>query len=98
MNTITVLEASSNLSSVIEKTINDYDETVIVSDNGAVVMVAESYWESMQETLRLLQDKRSLQALLEGHRLRDVGQPIHAKTMSEVFTESFPDFSLFTNL
>jgi len=87
MNTITVREASSNLPSVIEKTINNYDETVIVSDNGSVVMVAESYWESMQETLRLLQDKRSLQALLEGHRLRYTGQPIPAKTVDEVFDD-----------
>ena len=58
MNTITVREASINLPGVIEQTINNYDETVIVSDTGTVVMVAESSWESMQETLRILQDKR----------------------------------------
>jgi PHD/YefM family antitoxin component YafN of YafNO toxin-antitoxin module len=87
MNTMTVLEASTNLPSVIEQTINNYDETIIVSETGSVVMVAESYWESMQETLRLLQDKRSLQALLEGHRLREAGQPTHAKTVSEVFND-----------
>ncbi len=33
-------------------------------------MVAERYWESIQETLRLLQDKRPLKALLEGHCLQ----------------------------
>lgn len=43
MNTITVREASVNLPSVIEQTINNYDETVIVSEQGTVVMVAESY-------------------------------------------------------
>lgn len=94
MNTITVREASVNLPSVIEQTINNYDETVIVSEQGTVVMVAESYWESMQETLRLLQDKRSLKALLDGHRQRETGQPIQTKTADEVFGDlqsEYPD-------
>lgn len=85
MNAITVSEASKNLPDVITKTINDSDETIIVSDSGTVVMVAESYWESIQETLKLLQDKRSLRALLEGHRLRESGQQLSAKTIDEAF-------------
>ena len=87
MNAITVGEASKNLTDVITKTIANSDETVIVSDSGSVVMVAESYWEAIQETLRLLQDKRSLKALLEGHRLRETGHPVQAKTMDEAFSD-----------
>ena len=87
MNTMTVREAAKNLPAVIIKTIDNTDETVIVSDHGSVVMVAESYWESIQETLRLLQDQRSLQALLEGHRLRATGQPTQAKTLDEAFSD-----------
>jgi len=87
MNTMTVREASANLPSVIEQTINNYDETVIVSESDSVVMVAERYWESMQETLRLLQDKRSLKALLDGHRARETGQPVQAKTVAEAFDD-----------
>lgn len=85
MNAITVSEASKNLPDVITRTIDDSDETIIVSDNGTVVMVAESYWESIQETLKLLQDKRSLRALLEGHRLRETGQQLSAKAVDEAF-------------
>ena len=87
MNTMTVREAAKNLPDVIIKTIDNTDETVIVSDHGSVVMVAESYWESIQETLRLLQDQRSLKALLEGHRLRATGQPTQAKTLDEAFSD-----------
>ena len=87
MNTITVREAAQHLPDVITRTINNADETVIVSDHGSVVMVAESYWESIQETLRLLQDKRSLKALLEGHRWRATGQPTQAKTLDEAFSD-----------
>ena len=87
MNAMTVSEASRNLSDVITKTIDNFDETVIVSDSGAVVMVAESYWESIQETLKLLQDKRSLKALLEGHRQREEDLPIQAKSANEAFSD-----------
>lgn len=79
MNTVTVREASHNLPKVIEETIKNYDETVIVSDSGAVVMVAQEYWEEMQETLRLLNDKRSLKALLDGHQARKERRPVVSK-------------------
>ncbi|MEN8219457.1 MAG: hypothetical protein ABFS56_24510 [Pseudomonadota bacterium] len=49
------------------------DETLIVSDYGAVMMIDKEYWEEIQETLALLRDKKSLAALLEGHQLRDKG-------------------------
>ncbi|MEZ4659054.1 MAG: hypothetical protein R3A44_01640 [Caldilineaceae bacterium] len=65
----------------------DWVRCSIVSDHGAVVMIAESYWESIQETLRLLQDTRSLKALLEGHHLRATGHPIQAKTPDEAFSD-----------
>jgi len=71
MNTMTLLEASGNLAKVIESTINNSDETVIVSKNGSVVMVDQNYWEEIQETLRLLSDKQSLTALIEGHKKRE---------------------------
>ncbi|MCB0060584.1 MAG: type II toxin-antitoxin system Phd/YefM family antitoxin [Caldilineaceae bacterium] len=87
MNTMTVGEASNNLSDVITRTIDNSDETVIVSNDGAVVMVAESYWEAIQETLRLLRDKRSLKALLEGHHHRETGQLMQTKTADEVFND-----------
>lgn len=45
----------------------------------------ENEWESIQETLRLLKDKRSLKALLESHKTRDENQEIAAKTVKEAF-------------
>ncbi len=85
MNAISVFEASNNLMGIIESTIQNSDTTIITSDKGSVVMVGTRYWEEMQETLRLLQDKRSLKALLKGHKHRMLGQPMVAKTTAEVF-------------
>ena len=70
---------------VIEETIKNCDETLIVADCGAVIMIDKAYWEEIQETLRLLQDPKSLAALLEGHQQRDQGLIPSGKTISEVF-------------
>ncbi|EDN67910.1 hypothetical protein BGP_3357 [Beggiatoa sp. PS] len=74
MNAFSLQEASINLPHIIAETIKNSDETLIVSDNGAVIMIDKDYWEEIQETLRLLSDKKSLAAfLLEGHRQREQG-------------------------
>jgi PHD/YefM family antitoxin component YafN of YafNO toxin-antitoxin module len=85
MKTLGLQEASSNLPSIIENTIINCDETMIVSDAGAVIMIDENYWEEIQETLHLLRDKKSLVALLEGHRMRDDKGIPQGKTINEVF-------------
>ncbi len=85
MNVMTLPQASRNLPQVIENTIKNSDETIIVSDSGAVVMIDQREWEEIQETLRLFNDKRSLKALLESIQLREEGQPVVAKTISEAF-------------
>jgi PHD/YefM family antitoxin component YafN of YafNO toxin-antitoxin module len=87
MNTLSLQEASSNLPRIIENTRKNGDETLIVSELGAVIMVDESYWEEIQETLRLLRDKKSLTALLDGHHQRDKGIIPQGRTISEVFND-----------
>ncbi|MGB0385887.1 MAG: hypothetical protein ACPGWR_13795 [Ardenticatenaceae bacterium] len=70
---------------IIEETIQNDDETFIVSDQGSVVMVSQAYWEEIQETLRLLDDQKSLLALLQGQQARKAGRPMTTKTMADVF-------------
>ena len=74
MRAISVKEAMVDLPGLIDTTIKDVEETVIVSDHGSVVVIDQDEWESIQETLRLLKDKRSLRALLESHERRDQGK------------------------
>ncbi len=84
MNTLSLQEASSNLPNIIENTIKNSDETVIATDLGAVIMIDENYWEEIQETLRLLKDKKSLAALLDAHCQRDQGMVPQGKSIEEV--------------
>nr|VFK53000.1 MAG: Antitoxin Phd_YefM, type II toxin-antitoxin system [Candidatus Kentron sp. TUN]VFK55272.1 MAG: Antitoxin Phd_YefM, type II toxin-antitoxin system [Candidatus Kentron sp. TUN]VFK55440.1 MAG: Antitoxin Phd_YefM, type II toxin-antitoxin system [Candidatus Kentron sp. TUN] len=85
MNTVSIQNAIEILPDLVRKTIEDCEETVIVSNAGAVVLINQREWESMLETVRFFQDKTSLRALLDGHKSRKTGDPIKANTIEEVF-------------
>jgi PHD/YefM family antitoxin component YafN of YafNO toxin-antitoxin module len=85
MHALSVKNAMKDLPGLIDQTIKNVDELVIVSDHGSVVMIDQKEWESIQDTLRLLKDKRSLKALLESHKLRDENKDIEAKSVEEAF-------------
>lgn len=48
-------------------------------------MIPKDDYESMQETLRLLSDKKSLKALLDGHKDRDKQIPQKVYKIEDVF-------------
>lgn len=87
LNTFSLQEAAANLSQVIAETIENSEETLIVSNKGSVIMIDKDYWEEIQETLRLLRDKKSLTALLEGQQQRERGITPSGKTISELFDD-----------
>lgn len=66
----------------------DTNEAVsIATPKGAVVVIEQRDYEAMQETLRLLSDKKSLKALLDAHALRDNNQPLPSYSVEEVFSD-----------
>ncbi len=85
MHAISIKNAIKDLPGIINQTIKNVDEVVIVSDYGSVVVIDQNEWESIQETLRLLKDKRSLKALLNSHKMRDKNKEIEAKSVEEAF-------------
>ena len=85
MHTITFETASQNLKNVILKTIRDKDETIVATDEGSVVILDESEWSHIKETLRLLSDKDSLTALIEAHADRDKGKRPEGISPEEAF-------------
>jgi len=76
-----------NLSNIVHYALESHEEVSIATSKGAVVMLAQDEYESMQETLRLLNDKRSLSALLESHKHRDDNTEATSYTISEVFND-----------
>jgi PHD/YefM family antitoxin component YafN of YafNO toxin-antitoxin module len=84
MKTITLSNALLDLPNIISSVIKNNEETVIATDDGAVIVVDQGNWNSIIETLRLLKDKKSLQALLQGHKNRDE-DTLNGKLVKQVF-------------
>ena len=84
MVSVTLNNAVINLPQIIADTISNQEETVIVTDEGAVVMLSQDSWDGMIETLRLLKDKKSLKALLDGQAKRKQGIK-QGKSPEEIF-------------
>ncbi|MFH2044527.1 MAG: hypothetical protein ABIK92_05225 [Pseudomonadota bacterium] len=87
MQTITFDMASKNLKNVILKAIKDKDETIIATDEGSVVILNETEWLHIKETLKLLNDKESLTALIESHAIRDKGERPKGISPEEAFDD-----------
>ncbi len=85
MRTMTLQSAEHSLSEVIGYSLKTHDEICIASDDGAVVVIPQSDYDSMQETLRVLSDKKSLLALLEGHFARDHEKGLKSYSVEEAF-------------
>ena len=85
MHVFTLQQATANLERVIAIAVNDSEDTAIVSESGTVFLISLKEFESMRETLRLLSDQRSLNALLAGHSQRDAGQIIDTPSIEQVF-------------
>ena len=85
MTAISLNDAIKSFGIMFHDTIADSTETVIVSDNGSVVLINLQDWNNIQETLRLLRDKESMVALLESHKARAEGRSLKSFTVEEAF-------------
>ena len=56
MTPIGVKQAMNILPQLIQNTLTNCEETVIVTDNGSVVMVDQQEWEAIRETFHLFHD------------------------------------------
>jgi antitoxin YefM len=74
MHAISYTEARNNLKSVIDRVIADCDPVTIVRQRGpSAVLVSESEWNSLQETLYLLSSPKNAERLLEAVRGLEAG-------------------------
>jgi len=85
MNTITINNAISNFPQLITNTIRNFEETVIVGEQGSVVLISQQEWNSILETVRLFRDKKSLKSLLDGHSARKNKSIPKGKLINEAF-------------
>lgn len=74
MQTLSVSETRANLKAVLDRVVADKVPIQIVRPKGeGVVLVSESEWEGMQETLYLLASPANAKHLLDGIKELDAG-------------------------
>lgn len=75
MQTVSVSETRANLKAVLDRVVADRAPIQIVRPKGeGVVMISESEWEGMQETMHLLASPRNAERLLEAMRALETGE------------------------
>jgi antitoxin YefM len=75
MQTLSVSETRANLKAVLDRVVADKAPVQIVRPKGeGVVLIAQSEWEGMEETLHLLSSPANAKRLLEGIARMDAGE------------------------
>ena len=75
MQTLTVSETRANLKAVLDRVVADKAPIQVVRPKGeGVVMVSQSEWEGMQETMHLLSSPANAKHLLDGISELDAGR------------------------
>jgi antitoxin YefM len=74
MQTLTVTETRANLKAVLDRVVADKAPIQIVRPKGeGVVMISQSEWEGMQETMHMMASPRNAERLLAAVRGLEAG-------------------------
>ena len=87
MKTVTLNQAAADLKKMIKDALHNKEAITIATEDGAVTILPQEEYESMQETLKLLMDKKSLKALLAGHQHRDAGYVSESYSVEDIFDD-----------
>ncbi len=75
MQSLSISETRANLKSVLDRVVADKAPVAITRQKGeSVVMISQSEWDSIEETLYLLQSPANAKRLLEAVRGLEAGQ------------------------
>lgn len=86
MDALTISEGRKRLFELRDRVVTDHDQVILTHKKGNVVLVSMDEWESNQETLRVLQDKEAMKALLKSFEDHDAGAS-NGKSAEEVFAD-----------
>jgi len=84
MEAISISEARKRLFELRRQVVEDNDRVIMTHKQGNVVLISMDEWEAYQETMRLLNDKAALRALVASFDAHDAGET-EGKTPEEIF-------------
>jgi antitoxin YefM len=75
MDVLTYSDARANLKKVMDRVVDDHEQVIVTRQKAeAVVMIALSDWNAIEETLHLLSTRANLEALRDSIRAADAGE------------------------
>lgn len=86
MEALSISEARKRLFELRQQVVDDNDRVIMTHKQGNVVLISMDEWEAYQETVRLLNDKAALKALVDSFSAHDTGET-QGKTADEIFSD-----------
>lgn len=86
MEAMSISEGRKRLFELRKQVVEDHDRVIMTHKQGNVVLISMDEWRSYQETLRLLNDKAALKALVESFAAHDASE-ISGKPVDEIFAD-----------
>lgn len=86
MEALSISEARRKLFELRRRVVEDSDAVIMTHKEGNAVLISMNEWEAYQETVRLLNDKEALQALVDSFAAHDAGET-DGKSAEEIFAD-----------
>jgi prevent-host-death family protein len=86
MEAMSISEGRKRLFELRKRVVEDNDRVIMTHNQGNVVLISMDEWESYQETLRLLNDRSALKALVDSFAAHDAAET-PGKPIDEIFAD-----------
>jgi PHD/YefM family antitoxin component YafN of YafNO toxin-antitoxin module len=86
MEAISISEGRKRLFELRQAVIDNQDQVILTHKQGNVVLISMAERQAYQETMRLLNDKPALKALVESFEAHDAGATA-GKSITELFAD-----------
>ena len=86
MEALSISEARKRLFELRQRVVDDNESVIMTHKQGNVVLLSMDEWEAYQETVRLLNDKVALKALVDSFVAHDA-RKTQAKMPDEIFSD-----------
>ncbi len=86
MEALSISEARKRLFELRQQVVDDNERVIMTHKQGNVVLISMDEWEAYQETVRLLNDKTALKALVDSFAAHDA-QETAGKSPEDIFSD-----------